>query len=127
MESPPLRRSDGDGDGDADASSSSLPYSSLPHDNRTYAQVEYWEERFAHEASYDWLTGYDGLKGALSPHMHLDDRILVIGCGNSGPLPHTAAPPAMTVPLTSAHLRLPSFRPLWLVSRAQCGPVPCGL
>ena len=83
MESPPVR---GRSDGDADSGSPPLPYDTLPHDNRTYAQREYWEERFAHEASYEWLTGFDGLKDVLTPHMRTDDRILVIGCGSSGPL-----------------------------------------
>ena len=60
-----------------------LPYSTLPHSNKTYSQHAYWEERFEHESEYEWLVGFDELHPALLPLLQPADRLLVVGCGNS--------------------------------------------
>lgn len=60
-----------------------LAGASAPND-REYGKHGYWEERFAKEENYDWLTGYDGIKHLI--HEHVKDkeaRILTVGCGNS--------------------------------------------
>ena len=60
-----------------------LPYSTLPHNNTTYSQHAYWEERFEHESEYEWLVGFDDIRSTLLPLLRPTDRILVVGCGNS--------------------------------------------
>ena len=59
------------------------PYSTVPHNNKTYSQHAYWEERFEHESEYEWLAGFDDIRSTLLPLLHPTDRILVVGCGNS--------------------------------------------
>jgi SAM-dependent methyltransferase len=55
----------------------------LSVDNTVFKDQNYWEERFTEEEEYDWLLSYDQLKTQLSSLLKLDDRILIIGCGNS--------------------------------------------
>jgi len=66
-----------------EAASAAVLYNPVPHNNRTYADKAYWEERFSHESSYEWLTGFEELQPILTSHIHRNDRILVVGCGNS--------------------------------------------
>jgi 2-polyprenyl-3-methyl-5-hydroxy-6-metoxy-1,4-benzoquinol methylase len=51
--------------------------------NADYGKQEYWEERFEEEDEYDWLCKYSDLKTHISPFINKDDRILIVGCGNS--------------------------------------------
>ena len=47
--------------------------------NLDYKYREYWEERFLEEDSYEWLLSFQ----QLIPHLRKEDKILIIGCGNS--------------------------------------------
>ena len=51
--------------------------------NFEYKEKWYWEERFAEEESFEWLLTYEQVERYLLPHLRYDDRILIIGCGNS--------------------------------------------
>ena len=47
---------------------------------------EYWEERYNDEPAeheFDWFKSYDELAPYLSAALRLDDKILMLGCGNS--------------------------------------------
>ena len=48
-----------------------------------FKEKGYWEQRFEHEEEYDWLLTLAKLESQLLPHLHMDDRILIVGCGNS--------------------------------------------
>jgi RAT1-interacting protein len=51
---------------------------------RDYGRVEYWEERYKHNAgSFDWYMAWDRLSREIQGHYSGSDRVLVIGCGNS--------------------------------------------
>jgi 2-polyprenyl-3-methyl-5-hydroxy-6-metoxy-1,4-benzoquinol methylase len=52
-------------------------------DNAKFKTREYWDERFESEESYDWLASYDRVKHYLLPYLKPEDKILVVGCGNS--------------------------------------------
>lgn len=52
-------------------------------DNSMYKSKEYWNERFQKEDSYDWLLTYQQIKSSISQYIQSNQRILVIGCGNS--------------------------------------------
>lgn len=50
------------------------------------ADSSYWEERFAVEASYEWLANFGALRPALErllPPSHSHPKLLLVGCGNS--------------------------------------------
>lgn len=53
------------------------------HPNTVFSKKEYWNERFTEEEAYDWLVKFDELSKHILCHLNRDDRILVIGCGNS--------------------------------------------
>ena len=47
---------------------------------------EYWESRYANEsfdADFDWFKEYDDLAPWLERTVQCDDKILILGCGNS--------------------------------------------
>ena len=47
---------------------------------------EYWENRYENEPSdheFDWFKSYDELAPWLTEWLRPDDKILVLGCGNS--------------------------------------------
>lgn len=64
--------------------------------NSDYSKLEYWQQRFANEEQYDWLTDYSAIQPLLlkyllplcsaapkQPPQRSMCRILMIGCGNS--------------------------------------------
>lgn len=51
--------------------------------NAEFKRKEYWEERFAEEEEYDWLLKFEDCQHYLLPHLRIEDRILILGCGNS--------------------------------------------
>lgn len=55
----------------------------IPRSNETYKLKEYWNERFTEEEHYEWLESFESLRKHLTVLLKLDDKILVIGCGNS--------------------------------------------
>lgn len=51
--------------------------------NADFKEENYWNQRFTSEESYDWLLTFPELKEFLVPYIQPDNKILVIGCGNS--------------------------------------------
>ncbi len=51
--------------------------------NADYKEQNYWEDRFGQEEEYDWLLTFSQLKNYIIPYVKPEDRILVVGCGNS--------------------------------------------
>ena len=82
-----------------------LDSTSLPRSNRDYVAVNYWDDRFVTEDSYEWLLSYEQLepqlqgllrsklRGATTDQSSEEEeeesaaarpcRILVVGCGNA--------------------------------------------
>ncbi|KAM9844792.1 EEF1A lysine methyltransferase 4 [Aulostomus maculatus] len=54
-----------------------------PDDNSRYKDVDYWDERYQTERSYDWLGGFSKFQHLLDKHIKKEDSILILGCGNS--------------------------------------------
>ncbi|XP_042574815.1 EEF1A lysine methyltransferase 4 isoform X1 [Cyprinus carpio] len=55
----------------------------LPDSNARYKDVDYWNERYRTEESFEWfgdLTKFDHL---LKQHVGTEENILMLGCGNS--------------------------------------------
>ncbi|XP_056452367.1 EEF1A lysine methyltransferase 4 isoform X2 [Gadus chalcogrammus] len=55
----------------------------LPDENRRYKDVDYWDERYQVEQSFDWFGDFSKFKHLLENLINKDDSILVLGCGNS--------------------------------------------
>ncbi|XP_073347564.1 EEF1A lysine methyltransferase 4 [Pagrus major] len=55
----------------------------LPDNNSRYKDVDYWDERYKTEQSYDWLGGFSKFQHILEKHVKKEDSILMLGCGNS--------------------------------------------
>ncbi|XP_031137106.1 EEF1A lysine methyltransferase 4 [Sander lucioperca] len=55
----------------------------LPDDNSRYKDVDYWDERYKTEQSYDWLGRFSKFQHLLEKHVQKEDSILILGCGNS--------------------------------------------
>lgn len=55
----------------------------IASDNKLYKTKEYWNERFQKEVSYDWLLTYQEIKLSILKYLNPNQRILIIGCGNS--------------------------------------------
>ncbi|XP_034051833.1 EEF1A lysine methyltransferase 4 [Gymnodraco acuticeps] len=55
----------------------------LPDDNSRYNDVDYWDERYKTEQSFDWLGCFSKFKHLLEKHVKQEDSILILGCGNS--------------------------------------------
>ncbi|XP_046388750.1 EEF1A lysine methyltransferase 4-like [Ischnura elegans] len=55
----------------------------IPSSNSSYKDVNYWNDRYTKEDSYDWFKSYDAFKHLIKACVSSDDRILMLGCGNS--------------------------------------------
>ncbi|XP_008953562.2 EEF1A lysine methyltransferase 4 [Pan paniscus] len=58
----------------------------LPERNCGYREVDYWDQRYqgaADSAPYDWFGDFSSFRALLEPELRPEDRILVLGCGNS--------------------------------------------
>ncbi|XP_007529844.1 endothelin-converting enzyme 2 isoform X1 [Erinaceus europaeus] len=58
----------------------------LPEQNRGYCEVQYWDQRYrgsAHSAPYEWFGDFSSFRALLEPELRPEDRLLVLGCGNS--------------------------------------------
>ncbi|XP_068933446.1 EEF1A lysine methyltransferase 4-like [Petaurus breviceps papuanus] len=58
----------------------------LPKKNSEYREAQYWDERYQHAldtAPYEWFCDFDAFRDLLEPELQPEDRILVLGCGNS--------------------------------------------
>lgn len=51
----------------------------LPDDNKRYKEVDYWNERYTTEHSYDWLGGFPKFQDLLEQHVQKEDSILMLG------------------------------------------------
>ena len=51
--------------------------------NSKYSRVEYWDERYKEEESFEWFGGYSNFEYIIKNYMKKSDEILVLGCGNS--------------------------------------------
>jgi hypothetical protein len=61
----------------------------LPEDNIGYGTQEYWEGRYYKEREgleYDWFKKYADLSIYLNKFIKKEDRIVMLGCGNSSTL-----------------------------------------
>ncbi|XP_071454716.1 EEF1A lysine methyltransferase 4-like [Hetaerina americana] len=55
----------------------------IPSSNASYKDVNYWNERYSKEESYDWFKSYESFKHLIKDCVSSSDRILMLGCGNS--------------------------------------------
>ncbi|KAM6948206.1 EEF1A lysine methyltransferase 4 [Aplochiton taeniatus] len=55
----------------------------LPDHNSRYKDVDYWDERYKNEQSFEWFGEFSKFQHLLEKHVRKDDAILVLGCGNS--------------------------------------------
>lgn len=58
----------------------------LPKQNCEYREVQYWDQRYqgaADSAPYEWFGDFSSFRALLDPELRPEDRILVLGCGNS--------------------------------------------
>ena len=52
--------------------------------NAKYAKKEYWNDRYEDEEEYDWLGNYSTVRSLIREWIpNQQDRILMLGCGNS--------------------------------------------
>ncbi|XP_008829506.1 EEF1A lysine methyltransferase 4 isoform X5 [Nannospalax galili] len=58
----------------------------LPEQNLDYCKVQYWDQRYKDAAvsgPYEWFGDFASFRALLEPELRPEDRILVLGCGNS--------------------------------------------
>lgn len=51
----------------------------LPDDNCRYKDMDYWDERYESEHTYDWLGCFSKFRHLLEPRLKKEDAILVLG------------------------------------------------
>ena len=51
--------------------------------NVQYKEKNYWENRFKSEEEYEWLCTFNDIKEYINRDLDIEDKILVLGCGNS--------------------------------------------
>jgi hypothetical protein len=54
----------------------------LPDKNENYKDVEYWNDRYATEESYEWCKDYASVRELFNSNIKRDMKILVIGKSN---------------------------------------------
>ncbi|KAM6223061.1 EEF1A lysine methyltransferase 4 isoform 1-T1 [Rhynchocyon petersi] len=62
------------------------PLPELPERNCGYREVQYWDQRYqdaADSVPYEWFGDFSSFRALLEPELRPEDRILVLGCGNS--------------------------------------------
>uniref|UniRef100_A0A672RQZ9 EEF1A lysine methyltransferase 4 n=1 Tax=Sinocyclocheilus grahami TaxID=75366 RepID=A0A672RQZ9_SINGR len=55
----------------------------FPDSNANYKDVNYWNERYRTEESFEWFGDFTKLKHLLKQHVGTEENILMLGCGNS--------------------------------------------
>ncbi|XP_070688545.1 eEF1A lysine and N-terminal methyltransferase [Pempheris klunzingeri] len=57
----------------------------LPHTAEEFSSAEYWERFFKKrgEKAFEWYGDYNKLCGVLHKYIKVQDKVLVVGCGNS--------------------------------------------
>jgi len=48
-----------------------------------FEKKTYWNSRYASEDVFEWFHGFSAFKHLIEPHIHNEDAILMLGCGNS--------------------------------------------
>ena len=56
---------------------------SAPEHVSRYSESSYWDSRFKGEAEYEWFRGYEAFRHLVERELKPDDRVLVLGAGNS--------------------------------------------
>lgn len=51
----------------------------LPEDNSRYKDVDYWDDRYRTEPTYDWLGGLSKFQHLLEKHVKKEDSVLILG------------------------------------------------
>ena len=51
----------------------------IPDKNENYKEVEYWNDRYATEESYEWCKDYSSVRDIFNSIVDKDMKILVIG------------------------------------------------
>jgi hypothetical protein len=56
-----------------------------------YGDPSYWDKRYQKQdgKTFDWLEDYQSLKPLLEKYITREQKILMLGCGNSGILIRT--------------------------------------
>ncbi|XP_058617530.1 EEF1A lysine methyltransferase 4 isoform X1 [Onychostoma macrolepis] len=55
----------------------------LPDANARYKDVDYWNERYRTEESFEWFGDFTKFDHLLKQHVRTEENILMLGCGNS--------------------------------------------
>jgi len=55
----------------------------LPDKNTDYARLDYWNDRYTNEETFDWCKSYSSFKPLIEKNVKRSDNILMLGCGNS--------------------------------------------
>lgn len=49
-----------------------------------YGDPKYWDNRYKdQDSTFDWLEDWNSLKGLITDTVHLDAKVLILGCGNA--------------------------------------------
>ncbi|RXM99794.1 Endothelin-converting enzyme 2 [Acipenser ruthenus] len=64
----------------------------LPDSNSRYKDVDYWDERYKHEESFEWFGNFYNFKHLLELHVGKEDRILVLDL-TEGSVLNSSLPP----------------------------------
>lgn len=50
-----------------------------------YGEIKYWNKRYLKQSNmtFDWLEDFNSLRPLLTKYISTEDRILMLGCGNS--------------------------------------------
>ncbi|XP_015918789.2 eEF1A lysine and N-terminal methyltransferase [Parasteatoda tepidariorum] len=55
----------------------------LPKDHKEFGNKDYWNEFFSKRQHFEWYGEYDNLCEVLDKYIHVKDKVLIVGCGNS--------------------------------------------
>uniref|UniRef100_UPI00398E57E4 EEF1A lysine methyltransferase 4 n=1 Tax=Pristiophorus japonicus TaxID=55135 RepID=UPI00398E57E4 len=55
----------------------------LPNNNSQYKDQDYWDERYRHEETFEWLGPFSHFEHLLREEIRSNETILILGCGNS--------------------------------------------
>jgi flavorubredoxin len=51
----------------------------IPKDNSSYDDINYWNQRYESEDTYDWLLDYSSISHIIKNHVSKDHSILMLG------------------------------------------------